>query len=590
MLKGKFLLSYLTTAAQRAAGGSSIFRIAIVAGVLLAAIFIVAAIFIAVARPFILSEVVIPIARRHAPGGVVPMDIMDTLNGILVRLAPALGIISVFALLVPIVIERLYRRLPTTEIGVPSPQRTLPLGRGEFLLLVALSLLAIGLRLPGISRGFEYDEIYTAIKFVEVPSLWATISTYHIFNNHIGYSVLAWICHAIFGRHEWVLRLPAMLMGLGGVVAIWWFARAEISSAIGLIAALCLAVLPMHVQYSVTARGYTGAALFTVVATGLFLRLLKCPNKKNSILLAVSGALAIWMHLYSALAIGVLVIYVVVMAARNPRNISAGAFRMLAIAFTALVALATFFHAAVLLKIFYTIAIRGRGEFNPLFPIEILRDFGGQSLTFAVGATLLFAVGIFSLGTDQRHRRVCWLVASLFVIPLLITCSFHPLDLFTRFFFFYLPFYAMAIAAGCIWIWRFAGSGRAIVATRGTLVIAFAIAVGVLARNAVRDVPEEGFRRVACAMMKNVPPGTSLCSIGAGGELLAYYIKDPLLLPETFDALHAETDNKAEVRCAYRERSWTTAEHRRAATWLATQGTLQSYGDFVIYTLRRPPH
>ena len=590
MLKNNFASSYPSTPAPRAAGEALIFRVAIVAGALLAVVLITAAVFVVVARPFILCEVVIPIVRGYAPGGAVPMKIMDTLNGVLIRLAPVLGIIGAFALLVPIAIERLYRRLPTTEIKEPSPQMTLPLVRGEIVLLVALLLLAIGLRLPGITRGFEFDEIYTAIKFVEVPSLWTTVSTYHIFNNHIGYSVLAWICHAIFGRHEWALRVPAMLMGLGGVVATWWFARTEISSAIGLVAALCLAVSPMHVQYSVTARGYTGAALFTVVATGLFLRMLKCPNRKNSILFAVSGASAIWMHLYSAFALGVLGIYVVVLATRNPRTISAGTFRTMTLAFTALVALATFLHAAVLLKIFYTVATRGRGEFNLLFPIKILRDFGGQPPVFAVGATLLFAVGIFALGTDQRYRRVCRLVVSLFVIPLLITWSLHPLDLYTRFFFFYLPFYAIALAAGCTWIWRFAVRGQASVAIRGTLVIAFAFSACALARNAVRDIPEDGFRRVACAMMQNAPPGTVFCSIGAGGELLAYYVKGPLLLPETLDELRAETDEKVEVRCAYRERDWTSAEHRRAAAWLATQGTPRSYGEFVIYTLRRPPH
>lgn len=590
MIKNNFASPHPSTHTPRAAGEASIFRAAIAAGALLAAILIAAAVFVWVARPFIMHEVLIPIARGYAPGGDIPAKTMDMINGVLIRLAPVLVALGVFALVIPIAVERLYRRLPTTGDETPSSQTTPPLGRGELVLLVALALLSIGLRLPGITRGFEFDEIYTAIKFVEVPSLWTTVSTYHIFNNHIGYSVLAWFSHALFGRHEWAFRLPALFMGVGGVVTAWWFARTELSSAIGLVAALCLAILPMHVQYSVTARGYTGAALFTVVATGLFLRILKCPNRKNSILFAVSGALAIWMHLYSALAIGVLGIYVVVLATRNQRTISAGAFRTMILAFTSLVALATFLHAAVLPKIFYAVVTRGHGEFNLQFPIEVLCDFGGRTTVLVVAATFLFAVGIFPIGADPRHSRICRLLAALFVIPLLITWCLHPLDLYTRFFFFYLPFYAMALAAGCIRIWRFAGRGKGVVAVRGALVIAFTIASCLLARNAVRDLPEESFRRVAYAMMQNAPPGTALCSIGAGGELLAYYINGPLLLPETLDELRAATDEKVEVRCAYRERYWTTDEHRRAAAWLATQGTLHSYGEFVIYTLHRPLH
>ena len=579
----------LTPTPHAAAGKASIFRFAIIAGALLAAIFIAAAVFVWVARPLIMREALIPIARGHAPGGAISVKMMDTLNGVLTSLTPVLGALGVFSLLIPVAIERLYRRLPATVGETPSFQTTHPLARGELALLIALALLSIGLRLPGITRGFEFDEIYTAIKFVEVPSPWTAVSTYHLFNNHIGYSVLAWFSHAIFGHHEWALRMPALLMGLGGVVATWWFARTELSAAFGLVAALCLAVLPMHVQYSVTARGYTGAALFTVIATGFFLRILKCPNRKNSILFAASGALAIWMHLYSASAIGVLGIYVVVLAACKQRTISAGVFRTVTLAFTSLVALATFLHAAVLLKIFYTIATRGHGEFNLQFPIEVLRDFGGRTPVFTVVATLLFAVGIYALGVDPRHSRLRWLFASLFVIPLLITWFLHPLDLYTRFFFFYLPFYAMALATGCIRIWRFASRGKAVVAVRVTLIIVFTIVSCALARNAVRDIPEESFRRVASAMMQNAPPGTAFCSIGAGGELLAYYINGTLLLPETLEELQAATDGKAEVRCAYRERYWTTDEHRRAAAWLATQGTLHSYGEFVVYTLRRPP-
>ncbi len=578
-------------AVPRGAEWEWILRVASIVGVVLGVLFGATAAVVAVARPLILREVVLPIARGYSPGGVVPVELVETLEALLVGLAPALGFIGAFVLLAAIVIPGLYRRLPTKDAEPPSPKVTAPVGRGEIGMLVAVLLLAIGLRLPRITRGLGFDEIFTARWFVEVPSLWTTVSRYHAFANHVGYSVVAWIAHTLFGRHEWALRAPALVLGLGGIAATWWFARAQASSAVGLIAALILAVSPMHVQYSVSARGYTGAALFTVVATALFLRLLERPHTKDSILFAASGAAAIWFHMYSAFAIGVLGLYVVILAARNPPAVTAGTFRTLIMAFAALAALATFLHAAVLPKLLINLGERGRGQFNPQFPIELLRDLGGRTPVLAIGATLLFAVGLFTLGIERRPhlRHVRWLVLFLLVIPFLVAWSLHPRDLYTRFFFFYLGFYALAVAAGCAWLWQLAGRAQAIIAIRVTLVIAFVITTSALARTAVRDVPEEAFRTVARALMQNAQPGTVLCSIGAGADLLAYYVEGPLLLPQTLDELRAETDGKVEVRCAYRERYWTTAEHRRAAAWLAAQGTLQSYGEIVTYTLRRPP-
>src|ERR1044071_5897146 len=83
----------------------------------------------------------------------------------------------------------------------------------ERLSLAIIIAVALIYRFLPLNRGLGEDELFTVVQFIEVPSIFRTIFYNIAFNNHIGYSVMARVSESIFGRAEWVLRLPALLLG-----------------------------------------------------------------------------------------------------------------------------------------------------------------------------------------------------------------------------------------------------------------------------------------------------------------------------------------------------------------------------------------
>ena len=76
------------------------------------------------------------------------------------------------------------------------------------------------------------------------------------------------------GDSEIAVRLPAALMGMASVPAIYFLARVALRSREALLAAALLAGAYHHIFFSQNARGYAGVMLFSLLGTGFFLRAL----------------------------------------------------------------------------------------------------------------------------------------------------------------------------------------------------------------------------------------------------------------------------------------------------------------------------
>ncbi|HEV2854321.1 MAG TPA: glycosyltransferase family 39 protein [Thermoanaerobaculia bacterium] len=135
------------------------------------------------------------------------------------------------------------------------------------------ALVAIGtaLRLIGLNRDLWLDEISTVLDYLRLRP-WEVLYTYHSPNQHLLYSVLGSASLHLFGESPWAVRLPAVLFGAGGVVAMYYLARAVTSERETLLATAFLALSYHHVWFSQNARGYTGMIFWSALGTGLFLR------------------------------------------------------------------------------------------------------------------------------------------------------------------------------------------------------------------------------------------------------------------------------------------------------------------------------
>src|SRR3954451_15691664 len=98
-------------------------------------------------------------------------------------------------------------------------------GAAEAGAVLAIVAVALVVRLGPLQRGLGFDELFTAIHFVQTDTLWQTATTWLNLNNHVAFSLLGRLSVGLFGMSEWALRLPALAIGLISLVVLWWLAR-----------------------------------------------------------------------------------------------------------------------------------------------------------------------------------------------------------------------------------------------------------------------------------------------------------------------------------------------------------------------------
>jgi hypothetical protein len=132
------------------------------------------------------------------------------------------------------------------------------------LTLLALTLAALLTRIWFIHLPFQHDESYNFVVFAIKP-LRIALSDYHFPNNHLFQTLLMHFSYLLFGAQDWSVRLPAFLAGVLSAPAAYALARRWYGPVTALLSGMALAVSPIMVSYSVTARGYSIIALFTLM-------------------------------------------------------------------------------------------------------------------------------------------------------------------------------------------------------------------------------------------------------------------------------------------------------------------------------------
>ena len=245
----------------------------------------------------------------------------------------------------------------------------------EILFLMTSLIVAITIRLQSIDRGLDYDELFTVIHFVDVHSIWTTISSYIVFNNHIAYSILSYLSKTIFGRDEWAFRLPALLMGLISLCFFWYFIRTFVDKKVATLATFTLAIIPTHVEWSISSRGYSGLLLFVLIASFSYLRLLREPSHRYWGIFVLASVAGIYMHLYALLVTVSQFILVLLLAlkqsyfSKTRPYLNAQSFRLIWSAFWIIVVLSFICYLPVLFKLIYWISRRNHATFQLFFPI-----------------------------------------------------------------------------------------------------------------------------------------------------------------------------------------------------------------------------
>lgn len=195
-------------------------------------------------------------------------------------------------------------------------------------LVIMAALLAIGFYL----RLYQFtDQVLLDDEWHAVHQLLAGLSPAEMFFNfgHADYSIplgmLYWLESRWFGLDELVMRWPMLLAGLGLLAGFAWYTWRRFSPRIAIIATLMLALSPMLVIYSHTARPYALTLFLSYLGLFAFYRYLSAESRslRWGACYGACAAMAIWLHPVTApfMAAPFLAEGLRSLAARRPRDL-----------------------------------------------------------------------------------------------------------------------------------------------------------------------------------------------------------------------------------------------------------------------------
>ena len=319
---------------------------------------------------------------------------------------------------------------------------------------LAICVLGLLLRCYDLNSGLWFDEIDTLVRYGSA-SMTRVVSSFETQNNHVAYSILANLSVGALGPSAWALRLPAVILGVLSLWALWRFALRVTSPAEALLATAFLAVSSHHVSFSQDARGYTGMLLASIVASAVFLELV-WQRKATGLRLPVSYGLAasfgIWMHSTAVFLVAAHFAIWIWLCWRRPSARGNRAPVFWAFAFAT--AFSLWAYAVVLPQFVHTLSgpsMPGQ-ETQWRNPLWMIRETGaglaaglpGGWLALIEGGVLL-ALGLWSYGQQRRA------LLAIFLLPAVLTATVvlaQGHNLWPRFFFFSAGFAVLILLRG----------------------------------------------------------------------------------------------------------------------------------------------
>ena len=376
--------------------------------------------------------------------------------------------------------------------GSNSPRTFEPSFRYEGTIVLAVLGAALALRLYGLDRGLWYDEIQTLVDYVRLP-VGRLLTTYDSQNQHLFYSFLANLSVSGLGESALALRLPAALLGVASLAAIYVMAIRVTARREAVLATALLAFSYHHVWFSQNARGYTGLLFWTILGTLFFLRILE--GERSGWLLsayALSMAFAVYTHLTAGVVVAshavVWLVHLVELRRTTDADSANRWFPLSAIIVAG--SLTLLLYGPVIPQLKTTVLHPASGGAvttewqNPLWLLVetadgLRRGLPGGWLTVA-GGTVVCALGFLSYW--RRNRRL----ALLMTLPVLLTAAAvlamrH--NLWPRFFFFGAGFAALLVLRGVFDLSRRLAGERGERIATGMLVLVIGLS-GWTVRNA----------------------------------------------------------------------------------------------------------
>jgi mannosyltransferase len=344
-------------------------------------------------------------------------------------------------------------------------------GRTAGVLLLAILLLALGLRLWGLdARGLWQDEIFTAA-IASAENTLSEVVSIPLYNTALPAPPLYFlVTHAFLhvGDNDFLLRFPALSFGVLGVAATYVVGARLFGRGEGLVGALLLAVAPLHLRYSQDARFYTLQVLLSLLSAYFLYRAVFGSERKWYAGFAVCSILNLYNHLFAFFVLAAEVLFVAglwavgalarLRARQSPGGREAAYTASLdrggALAFVGSLTIIALAYAPMIPHLARGLG-GGKGLGDVGLGLTLNTTLVPQALDswgLGPGWRILILLVPFLLGliaSARDGRRALWLACCWFVVPLAILVilpaghNFRP-----RYVLFLLPLYLVLLARG----------------------------------------------------------------------------------------------------------------------------------------------
>ena len=171
--------------------------------------------------------------------------------------------------------------------------------------LILFVVLGIILRGWYWSSQILLDDEWHALNFVFNRSFIDVFMQQGVGANSIPVNVYSWILLHTTGWSEPLLRLPSIVAGISALIVIPLLVRRIWGNSVACVTTALLAVSPVVIFYSRIMRPYAPAMLLAAASALLTLVWMNEGRRRDLLLSALCGSLAIYYHLYTAIPVGV---------------------------------------------------------------------------------------------------------------------------------------------------------------------------------------------------------------------------------------------------------------------------------------------
>ncbi len=171
--------------------------------------------------------------------------------------------------------------------------------------LVIILFLATALRVYNVDfQSIWLDEIHTineanpSLSFSEMYQLMMITEPHPPL-----YFILVKIVFTVFGYTTFVLRCFSALLGVGGLLAVYFLGKELMNKQVGIISALLLSVNYFHLYHSQDGRMYSMLFLTTTLSFLFLAKFIKKPSYQTAVLHGFFAVLMIYTHFFALFAL-----------------------------------------------------------------------------------------------------------------------------------------------------------------------------------------------------------------------------------------------------------------------------------------------